>query len=149
TRGLVRGADSPENCAAKREAGLRAICCGLLILLSATPAPATQARAPVRHIFVIVLENQRFDVAFVAHSTAAYLGRDLPREGALLTQYYAIGHDSLDNYIALISGQAPNAATQDDCVVFGDFRLARPTLDGDGQALGEGCVYPRMVPTLV
>ena len=35
--------------------------------------------------------------------------------GALLKNYFAVGHDSLDNYIAQISGQAPDPATQNDC----------------------------------
>ncbi len=32
-----------------------------------------------------------------------------------MQNYYAIGHDSLDNYIAQVSGQAPTADTQADC----------------------------------
>ena len=37
------------------------------------------------------------------------------REGAYVPNYYGIGHNSNDNYIAMISGQAPNAQTQADC----------------------------------
>ncbi len=32
--------------------------------------------------------------------------------GALLTQYYGTGHVSLDNYISMISGQAPRRIRQ-------------------------------------
>jgi hypothetical protein len=40
----------------------------------------------------------------------------------LLTNYWGIGHNSLDNYIAMISGQAPNPVTQMDCRVFVDLQ---------------------------
>ncbi|MHB1944432.1 MAG: hypothetical protein ACYCPE_04225, partial [Metallibacterium sp.] len=85
--------------------------CGALLPVIAQ----AKAVAPVRHVFVIVLENEPYQVAFGAQSLAPYLAHTLPAEGALLTQYYATGHDSLDNYIALISGQAPNPDTQHDC----------------------------------
>jgi hypothetical protein len=44
--------------------------------------------------------------------------------GALLKNYFAIGHDSLDNYIAQISGQAPDPATQNDCGKWTRFKPA-------------------------
>jgi len=69
-------------------------------------------------------------------------------KGALLTNYYGIGHDSLDNYIAMVSGQAPNPQTSGDCPTFSDF--AAPTsMDSTGQENGQGCVYPADVPTLM
>jgi hypothetical protein len=66
--------------------------------------------------------------------------------GQLLTNYYAIGHASLPNYVAQISGQAPNPDTQGDCIQYVDFTStgAGPY----GQALGHGCVYPASVPTI-
>ncbi|MHB1271992.1 MAG: alkaline phosphatase family protein [Rhodanobacter sp.] len=115
--------------------------------LRSSPPPPTVA-APVRHVFVIVLENEPYQVTFGAQSLAPYLAHELPRQGALLPNYHGIGHYSLDNYIAMISGQAPNAATQDDCKVFSDFSRRAPGLDANGQALGEGCVYPADVRTL-
>lgn len=102
----------------------------------------------VRHVFVIVLENEPYEVTFGEHSLAPYLAHSLPQLGALLPNYYAIGHYSLDNYLAMISGQAPNRATQNDCHVFSDFVRSKPGLDANGQALGEGCVYPADVKTL-
>jgi hypothetical protein len=67
--------------------------------------------------------------------------------GALLTNYYAIGHSSAANYIAQISGQAPNLATQSDCPFWTPFpgQLAAGPYQ---QVLGEGCVYPAAVQTL-
>ena len=41
--------------------------------------------------------------------------------GALLENYYAIGHSSAANYVAQVSGQAPNIATQSDCPLWVPF----------------------------
>ncbi len=109
---------------------------------------ATASAPPVRHVFVIVLENQSFEGTFGAHAGAPYLARTLTAQGALLKNYFGIGHMSLDNYVALISGQAPNEATQLDCPTYVPFQLTQPTLNADGQALGTGCLYPRMVRTI-
>lgn len=38
-----------------------------------------------------------------------------------MTNYYGIGHDSLANYIAEISGQSGNYALNEDCGIFGPF----------------------------
>lgn len=103
---------------------------------------------PIRHVFVIILENQSYDGTFGPHARAPYLGRTLPAQGALLKNYFGIGHMSLDNYVALVSGQAPNEQTQLDCPTYVPFHLTQPTLNADGQALGTGCVYPRMVRTV-
>jgi hypothetical protein len=111
-------------------------------------AHAKAAPPPVRHVFLIILENESHDVTFGRDSQAPYLALTLPKLGAMLPNYYGIGHSSLDNYIALISGQAPNEATQGDCATYSEFQLSAPTLDARGQALGLGCVYPQMVKTL-
>ena len=114
----------------------------------APPPPPLQALPPIRHVFVLVLENQSYAVTFGQQSPAPYLARTLPAQGALLTQYYAIGHASLGNYVALISGQAPNEATQLDCPTFVDFKARAAGLDAHGQLPGSGCVYPPMVKTV-
>jgi hypothetical protein len=120
---------------------------------TALTAATTTARTaafklpPVGHIFVINLENEGFTTTFGASSPAPYLSKTLRAKGNLLTQYYGIGHNSLDNYIAQISGQGPNADTQADCQLYTDF-LALPTLGPNGQALGQGCVYPKSVKTV-
>ncbi|MGH8266672.1 MAG: alkaline phosphatase family protein, partial [Steroidobacteraceae bacterium] len=90
----------------------------------ASGAPArARALPPIRHVFVVVLENESYETAFGRGSPAAYLARALPAQGALLSNYYGIGHSSLDNYLAMISGQAPNVQTQLDCPTFGEFQL--------------------------
>lgn len=102
----------------------------------------------VRHVFIIVLENEPYDITFGAQTPAPYLAHELTKEGALLSQYYGIGHNSLDNYIALVSGQAPNAATQDDCRDFVEFKATTTKPGADGQLAGQGCIYPATVKTI-
>jgi hypothetical protein len=111
-------------------------------------ATATRPAALVKHVFLIVLENQSFGTTFGERSRAPILAKELPAQGALLPNFYAIGHSSLPNYIALVAGQAANRDTQLDCPVFSEFRLTQDTLDAHGQALGRGCVYPPMVKSL-
>jgi phosphatidylinositol-3-phosphatase len=130
----------------ERWRGVRSVAFALALGVT-TPAGhvATASAPPVRHVFVIVLENQSFEGTFGAHASAPYLARTLVAQGALLKNYFGIGHMSLDNYVALISGQAPNKATQLDCPTYTPFQLTQPTLNADGLALGTGCLYPRMV----
>ncbi|MCW2967928.1 MAG: phosphoesterase, partial [Solirubrobacteraceae bacterium] len=118
---------------------------GLLGALGIAAAPAVAA-PPIKHVFVIVLENKDYDATFGASSKAPYLAHTLTSQGELLTHYYGIGHESLDNYIAMISGQAPNPQTQADCQIFTDFLPG--TIGADGQAMGTGCVYPAAVKTV-
>jgi hypothetical protein len=101
---------------------------------------------PIKHVFVIVLENQGFDTTFAPTTRATYLADTLRKQGALLRQYYGIGHFSLDNYIAMISGMGATAQTQIDCPVFLDFVQTGTT--SDGQPIGAGCVYPASVKTI-
>src|SRR5438094_2041944 len=95
----------------------------LLVLLAvatltqlAAAAPAS-ALPPVRHVFVIVLENKGVEDTFgpTGWLNAPYLSQELPSKGQLLLRYYGIGHNSLDNYIAMVSGQPPTPKTKDDC----------------------------------
>jgi hypothetical protein len=111
-------------------------------------APLTVTASPpaVHHVFVVVLENQHFEETFGPGSPAPFLARTLTRRGVLLEHYYGTGHESLDNYIAMISGQAATAETRADCETYADFVLERMT--SDGQAVGHGCVYPASIPTL-
>jgi len=105
---------------------------------------AQSAPKPV-HIFIIVLENEGYDITFGRKSPATYL-KSLARQGALLQNYYGIGHNSLDNYIAMVSGQAPNPITQSDCRDYVNFVSTGTTKDG--QAIGTGCIYPSDIFTI-
>ncbi|HEY0180424.1 MAG TPA: alkaline phosphatase family protein [Dokdonella sp.] len=118
-----------------------------LLLAGCASAPAARDAAKIGHVFVVVLENQPFDTTFGAQSPAPYLAHELVPRGALLRQYYGIGHFSLANYVAMVSGQAPNPATQGDCRQFVDFVASGPQT-ADGQLPGEGCVYPAEVETV-
>lgn len=127
-----------------------------LILLAAAcgsslPSPAADA-GPIAgrpgHVFIIVLENQDYETTFGAAPGSPYLARTLTSMGALLTQYYGTGHASLDNYISMVSGQAPNAVTQADCAYYADFVGTAAVDSGDGQAVGQGCVYPPEIKTI-
>ncbi len=100
----------------------------------------------IGHVFVIVLENEGYDVTFGANSKAPYLSKTLPTKGVLLTQYFGTGHASLDNYIAMLSGQAATNETRNDCQTYQDFALTGVT--ADGQAIGSGCIYPASIKTL-
>ena len=133
---------------AARLSGTALLTVALTACSGGAPPPPVPALPPIRHVFVLLLENQSYAVTFGQQSAAPYLARTLAAQGALLTQYYAIGHASLGNYVALVSGQAPNEATQLDCPGFVEFSASTPGLDAHGQLPGAGCVYPKSVPTL-
>ena len=101
---------------------------------------------PIRHVFLITLENKNYSDTFGRGSKAPYLAKKLRAKGALLPQYYGTGHSSLDNYIAMMGGQANNPQTSSDCRIYADFEQTGTA--PDGQAVGQGCVYPASVKTL-
>lgn len=109
----------------------------------------------INHILVIEFENEGYQTTFGPDSSAVYLNGTLRKDGVLLQNYYAIGHDSLDNYIAQVSGQSPTEDTQADCADngFAYANVTPGTAEPDtafdpGQVDGEGCVYPSSVETL-
>ena len=115
------------------------------------PAATTTTTAPsgpraIGHVFVVNLENENYATSWGSASPARYLNGTLRPKGKLLTQYFGIGHASLDNYIAEISGQSPNPETQADCTKYIEF--ASTGTGKYGQALGKGCVYPKSVKTI-
>jgi hypothetical protein len=111
----------------------------------ARPAAST-APPPVKHVFVVNLENKGYDETFGPDSPAPYLSRTLRAKGQLLTQYYGTAHNSLPNYVAQVSGQGPNPQTQGDCQYYTDF--VQTGTAAPGQAVGNGCVYPAGVKTV-
>ena len=125
---------------------MRRLALALALALAALPAAAQAALPPIHHVWVVVLENKGYDETFGAGSPAPYLSQTLTSQGQLLTDYYGIGHQSLDNYVALVSGQAPNVETQADCQFYTD--VVPGVMSPDGQAIGQGCVYPKAVQTI-
>ncbi|MGA8725881.1 MAG: alkaline phosphatase family protein [Acidimicrobiales bacterium] len=110
---------------------------------------AVKSKYPaIRHVFVIMLENNRYSATFGSPSADPYLATTLPSEGALLEKYYGVGHFSNDNYVGFISGQPPNTDNQLDCLGSGfvDFPVGAGETGGIQQ--GAGCVYPSGVTTL-
>lgn len=141
--GLLLGACSSSSTTASGGGGTSAPAGGGA---GTTPATAAPAATRPQHVFVINLENESYDLTFGPDSKAPYLSKELPAQGQLLTQYYGIAHASLGNYLAQISGQAPNPATQADCGDFVEFEMTG-TAEYD-QAVGKGCVYPAEVLTV-
>lgn len=101
---------------------------------------------PIRHVFVINIENKGYDETWGAGSKAPYLARTLRRQGVLLNSYYGTAHNSQANYIAQISGQGPNPQMQADCQIYSQFVAVGRV--SPGQYLGTGCVFGRNVVTL-
>ena len=119
----------------------------LVALLAAAHPARAAALPPVKHAFVLVLENKDYEQSFGKSSPAPYLAKELTAKGQLLTQYFGTSHASLGNYLTMVSGQAPNPDTQADCNSgFKDIFPGTPT--PDGQTLGAGCVYPPSVATI-
>ena len=146
----------------KRTMSRRAVVAGVALLgvgtLLVQYAPFASASKPsatrpsalpaVRHVFVIMLENNGYAATFGSPTKDPYLAKTLPSKGALLKKYYGIGHYSNDNYAAFISGQPPNSDNQLDCLISGFSNFP----SGDGQTggiqQGKGCVFPAAVTTL-
>ncbi len=141
----------------------------VLALPAATSAGASTAAKPpapkvvraalppgkINYILLIEFENEGYNLTFSPISPARYLNTTLRQSGELLQNYDAVGHDSLDNYIAQVSGQAPTLDTQADCsdngFAFANVEPGTPDADkalNPGQVDGTGCVYPSSVQTI-
>ena len=123
----------------------------------------------VKHVWLIILENKSYDATFTGLNQNSYLWKTLPAQGVLLKNYYGTGHFSQDNYISMVSGQAPEQDTQSDCSVenfnfgsnssivtnhninYGQVKSlangAQPSGANAPNGLN-GCTYPKDAPTL-
>ena len=101
---------------------------------------------PVKHVFVINIENKGYDRTWGPGSAAPYLATTLRRKGVLLNAYYGTAHNSQPNYVAQISGQGPNPDMQADCQTFSPFQGSGT--EAPGQYRGVGCVFPANVNNL-
>ncbi len=121
-------------------------------------------KGKIKHVWLIILENKSYDATFTGLNKNTYLWQTLPSQGVLLKNYFGTGHFSLDNYVSMVAGQAPQADTQADCPFYDKFsgtvnnvgnvktnpnfgQVVSPV--GANAAAGtNGCVYPTSVPTL-
>ena len=108
--------------------------------------PASGGAGQIGHAFVIVLENEDANATFRPGSQAPYLADTLTAQGAFVPNCYGIAHNSLPNYLAMVSGQSPTVATQADCPAFTDVLPGLPS--SNDQVVGQGCVYPASVNTI-
>ena len=123
-------------------------------------------KGKIKHVWLIILENKSYDATFTGLNNNTYLWKTLPEQGVLLKNYYGTGHDSLDNYVSMVSGQATEPDDQEDCPDYATFK-SKLDLEGKlkgnpnyGQAVSDagpnaagrdgadGCVYPPEVETL-
>jgi hypothetical protein len=107
----------------------------LLAALAATlvvarrPAEPSAAAPAAGRVAVLVLENRSYE-QIIGNPQAPYLN-SLARHGALATNYYAITHPSLPNYIALTTGG--HAGVTRDCTACqAEGRSLVNQLDGSG-----------------
>lgn len=118
---------------------------------AAPPEPITEkyeeeVLPPIQHVFMIVLGDHGYEEGFGANSQSTYLSQTLAAKGELLSNYYAVTQGDLANEVALLSGQGPTPATTANCPEYKD--VSPGALSTEGQAEGDGCVYPAEVKTL-
>jgi hypothetical protein len=130
------------------------LCVTLVMLAQRAPSAAAASVAPVRHVFVIVLENKEFGETFAAgREFAPYLTQRLPAEGALVPNYFGIGHSSADNYIAARSAKRHTTTTRCSrasrtcfaCAASArpTWRARRPSVETSSQRLRNCAAAPR------
>jgi len=100
----------------------------------------------VKHVFLIVLGEGDYEETFGEASTSDYLDKELPAQGEVLSNYFAVTKGELANQIAMISGQGPTPETAAGCPTYGDVVPA--TESPEGHVEGNGCVYPAATKTL-
>jgi hypothetical protein len=122
------------------------------------PLPEAEPEAPpieeelptglpeVKHVFLIMLGEGGYEEIFGEASTSEYLSKELPAQGELLPNYFAVTKGVLANQIALLSGQGPTPETQAGCPSYDD--VSPGTESAEGQVEGNGCIYPATTKTL-
>jgi hypothetical protein len=108
--------------------------------------PTPSVLPPVKHVFLIVLSDERYDESFGAPTSDPYLAKTLRKQGELLPNYYGVASGNLANEIALISGQGPTEQTAANCTRYA--KVAPAIVSSLQQVLGSGCVYPKTTLSL-
>src|SRR5690242_14047816 len=78
---------------------------------STTPTTPATPQHKVGHVFEIALSTTSFEAAFGQQSVARYLNAKLRPRGTFLGGYETLARAELPDYLAQISGQAPNDDT--------------------------------------
>jgi hypothetical protein len=93
-------------------------------MVAIAPASALEGVPSFSHVAVLILENENFSTTWNP-SLAPYLNSLVP-QGAFADHYYATGHASLDNYIAMISGQPALPHSMSDCLTLNLWTCVQP-----------------------
>jgi phosphatidylinositol-3-phosphatase len=112
---------------------------------ASTPKPKPTYK--VKHVFVIALSTNSYRAAFGHGSVASYLNGTLRPKGTLLSGYRSVGSAELPQYLAMVSGQAPNADTNAGCPTYAEFSSGAKAAK-NGQLRGKGCIYPNTALTI-
>ena len=107
---------------------------------AATPLCGAAATAAVTHVILIMMENTS-----AARANALPYVTRLRHRCGLATDYHAVTHPSLGNYIALTSGAIPRAIRGTDCSPSPTCRSRHPSIFG--QLAGRWRVYAQSMPT--
>lgn len=83
-----------------------------------TAKPIAKAPAVPRfdHVVEVFLENESATATFEAPAAQVPGLAALKKQGVYLPDFYAVGHASLDNYVAVFGGVQPNSHTETDCL---------------------------------
>lgn len=92
-----------------------ALAASILPLRASATTTGLEGTRSFDHVVVLVLENENFNVTW-DQAIAPYLNDLRTTQGVFADHYYATGHASLDNYIAMISGQPDQPLTGSDCL---------------------------------
>ena len=69
--------------------------------------------APLKHVFVIMMENTSYDDLLSPSNTNTAFIRQLAANNGLANNYFGVTHVSLPNYIAATSGQTWGSNSDD------------------------------------
>ncbi len=107
---------------------------------SAIPSPSTISAIPAfKHVYLIVMENKGYR-EIVGNGQAPYINSLIAKYG-LATDFFAIGHPSEPNYIALVSGNTQGVASD------GTYNLTVPSLFSQLDSAGKTWhVYEQSYP---
>jgi hypothetical protein len=94
----------------------------------------------VKHVFLIVLGENGYEETFGEKARSQYFKEELPAQGELLSNYFAVTKGELANEIAIVSGQGPTPETTADCPTYADVSPGAES--PEGQVEGNGCAYP-------